>query len=802
MEKEQDFSGNYIEKFEKEDHHKDLFSGLCTSWEKIGNRFYFHAEFSSLEVTVLNHDIIKFRYGNDGYFEDDFSYAVTDFEPEDITVDFRERSLYFALRTDNLKLYVYKDNLKTKIIDKDDHVLLEDEKGYHWQEEKDHGGNIVICTKKARHADSYYALGDKTGNLNLRNTRRQLWGTDCYGYGNDTDPVYKNIPFYMGITGGNGYGIFMDNTFRSFFDFAYERKSVASFWAQGGEMRYYFINGPKLMDVAQRYTDLTGRPQLPPKWTLGYHQSKWSYYPEETVRELAKEFRDRKIPCDVIHLDIDYMDGYRCFTWDKSRFPNPKKMITDLKEDGFRTIVIIDPGIKIDKKYRVYQEGMKGNYFCVRGDGPLYKGSVWPGECHFPDFTNPAARKWWTSLFEGLVADGVDGVWNDMNEPAEFEKGTFPFDVRHDFDGHPCTHRKAHNVYGSLMAQSTYEGLQRWSGDKRAFTITRSAYAGVQKHASVWTGDNVASWEHLKIANIQCQRLSMSGVSFTGSDVGGFVESPDGELYTRWMQMAVFHPFYRTHSSGDHGDKEPWVFEEEYLNVVRRFIELRYELVPYIYSTFYQYATQGTPMIRSMALLFQKDLEARKSEEQFMFGDYLLIKPVAEEGLESDTVYLPAGTWFDFWTHELYTGRQTIEVDTPLDRMPIFVKGGAVVPFQPKMQYTDEFIFETLTLDIYLGEGEDKTSIYEDAGEGFDYREGNYLIRTIKSMRAGSAHILKQMQEGKYESTYSQLRLNFYGFNRPKLIAVDGNNLVDEISEIENGFSVILNKDFNELVLT
>jgi alpha-glucosidase len=477
-------------------------------------------------------------------------------------------------------------------------------------------------------------------------------------------------------------------------------------------------------------------------------------------------------------------------------------MISELKQDGFRTIVIIDQGIKIDKQYKVYQEGMVGKYFCVRGDGPLYKGNVWPGECHFPDFTNPKARKWWTSLFEDLAADGVDGVWNDMNEPAEFERGTFPFDVRHDFDGHPCTHRKAHNVYGSLMAQSTYDGLQRWSKEKRAFTITRSAYAGVQKHASVWTGDNVASWEHLTIANIQCQRLSMSGVSFTGSDVGGFVESPDGELYTRWMQMAVFHPFYRTHSSGDHGDKEPWVFADKYLNVVRRFIELRYELLPYIYSTFHQYATEGIPMIRSMALLYQKDLEARKAEEQFMFGDYILIKPVAEEGLKKDKIYLPAGGWYDFWSHKHYSGRQTIEVATPLDRMPIFVKAGAVVPFQPKMQYTDEFVFDTLTLDIYLGDEKVETSIYEDEGEGFVYKEGAYLIRKITTLRAESAHIIKQTQKGDYRSTYKNLRLNLYGFNLPKLVVADGNNLVNEITHIENGFSVILDKDFKELVLT
>ena len=801
MEKEAEFSGNYIEKFEKDDS-KDLYPGACYDWEKIGNKYYFHAENSSLEVSILNDDIIKFRYANAGYFEDDFSYAVTDFEAEKIVAEFKSRSTYFSIRTKNLKLYVYKDNLTTKIFDGNDNVLLEDEKGYHWQEEKQYGGNVVICTKKSRSNENYFGLGDKTGDLNLRGSRRQLWGTDCYGYGNDTDPVYKNIPFYLGLANNKAYGVFMDNTFRSFFDFAAERKNVTSYWAQGGEMRYYFINGPRLLEVARRYTDLTGRPELPPKWTLGYHQSKWSYYPEETVRNLAKEFRDRKIPCDVIHLDIDYMDAYRCFTWDKERFPDPKKMISDLSDDGFKSIVIIDPGIKVDKDYFVYNQGMAGGFFCTMGDGPVYKGNVWPGECHFPDFTNPETREWWATLFTGLSDDGVAGVWNDMNEPAEFENGTFPFDVRHDFDGHPSTHRKAHNVYGSLMAQSTYEGLKASNKTKRPFTITRSAYAGVQKHASVWTGDNVASWEHLKIANIQCQRLSTSGVSFTGSDVGGFIGSPDGELYTRWMQMAVFHPFYRTHSSGDHGNKEPWVFDEEYLNIVRRFIELRYELMPYIYSTFYQYSVDGTPMIRSMALEFQDDKQAIKAELQFLFGDNLLIIPVTEEGAKSVKVYLPEGVWYDFWNHQQYKGKQAIEIPTSLEHMPIFVRGGAIVPSQPKMQYTDEFVFETLTFDLYFVDGQSDSSFYEDAGDGYSYKEDDYSIKNFSALNSESAHIIRQNCAGDFETTYQNYRLNFYGYNSPKMIMVDGNNFIKSIEQIENGFSLILEKNFKEIVIS
>lgn len=802
-EKEADFSGNYIEKFERGDNN-DQFPGACENWEKIGNKYLFHGEYSSLELTVVTDDILKFRYGNFGYFEDDFSYGI---DPNLKTVKaqpkFKEKDAYFQIRTKTIKCFVYKDTLKTKICDLAGNILLEDEKGYHWQEEKMFGGDVVISTKKLRKGESFFGLGDKTSRLNLLGTRRELWGTDCYGYTNETDPVYKNIPFYLGLTKNTGYGIFLDNTFRTFFDFGKERKNACSFWAQGGEMRYYFINGPQLMDVCEKYTYLTGKPKLPPKWALGYHQSKWSYYPESTVRELAREFRDRKIPCDVIHLDIDYMDGFRCFTWDKKRFPDPKKMISDLREQGFKSIVIIDPGIKIDKEYSVYKEGVENKYFCTRGDGPLLKGSVWPGECHFPDFTNPKAREWWASLYKGLMADGVAGVWNDMNEPAVFEDGSFPFDARHDYDGHPCTHRKVHNVYGSLMAQATCDGQELFLDNKRSFTITRSAYAGVQRFASVWTGDNMATWDHLKIANIQCQRLSTSGISFAGSDVGGFIGSPNGELYTRWIQMAVFHPFFRTHSSGDHGDKEPWKFEESYTNIVREFIEMRYQLLPYIYTTFWQYATKGTPMLRSLNLMAQNDPESYFREEEFSLGDSILVTPVSEEGAKSRRVYLPEGVWYNYWTNETLEGQKEIEVDTPLNQIPIFVRAGAVIPFQPKMQYTDEFEFDELTLHIYMGESEYTSTIYEDAGDGLDYLKGEQSVKKIVTIKSQSAYMVRQYVEGKFEPGYNAYRAVFHGFgSEVNVLMVDGQDMTSQIQFNENTFAATLPRNFNEVLIS
>ncbi|MCV9387590.1 glycoside hydrolase family 31 protein [Reichenbachiella ulvae] len=799
----QDFSGNYIENFKGKDA-EEFFPGRYVSWEKNNNSFVIHGQGAAIEATVIHSDIIKFRFGNDGYFEDDFSYAIDpEFAPAPVEYKFEELKASFVIKTATLRCYINKENLTTKITNNEGTVIFQDEKGYHWQDHKFHGGTINICTKVLQKGEKFYGLGDKTGNLNLIGTKRELWGTDCYGYGNDTDPVYKNIPFYMGQHSHVGYGLFMDNTFRSFFDFGRERSNVCSFWAQGGEMRYYFIYGPKLVDVAKKYTMLTGTPKLPPKWALGYHQSKWSYYPESVVRKLGEEFRSRKIPCDVIHLDIDYMDGFRCFTWDKKKFPKPEKMIADMKKDGFKTVVIIDPGIKIDKGYKVYDQGRKGNHFCTRQDGALLKASVWPGACHFPDFTRKRTRKWWGTLFEGLVADGVDGVWNDMNEPATFEDGTFPNDVRFDYDGHPCSHRKAHNVYGSLMAQSTCEGQQKYLRNKRAFTITRSAYAGVQRYASVWTGDNSASWEQLKIANIQCQRLSASGVSFVGSDVGGFIGSPNGELYTRWIQMAVFHPFFRTHSSGDHGDKEPWVFDQKYLEIVKEFIELRYRLLPYIYSTFWQHSTTGIPMLRSLHMEAHVDPETFFREEEFMLGDHIIVCPVSEEGKDSRLMYLPKSHWYNYWTDKLEEGQREIKVATPLNQMPIFVRAGAVIPMQPTMQYVGEFKIQELTLNFYKPFVETISQLYEDAGDGLDYLDGDCSTKTFTSTPSGlNKWKIIQHIEGDFKTEYKKYQLRFHGLeNKPGSIMIDGVERIQDLKTEEHVLTLKTETKFTEILI-
>ena len=745
---------------------RDAFVGEVKEVYRKENRFFFTTEVTTFSIEVLSEKILRFRYAYYHDFDKDFSYAIDPkFASKDTSIDFSENEQQATISTKFIQCHISKSTGSKVITNHKGEIILQDEKGYHWQDEAATGGSVFVNTFKIQGGESFYGLGDKPCDLNLRGKRFQLWGSDTYAYGKDTDPVYKNIPFYIGLHHKKAYGVFFDNTFKTFFDFGKGRESVTSMWAMGGEMNFYFVYGPEITEVCENYADLTGKASLPPKWALGFQQSKWSYYPEKTVRELADEFRNREIPCDVIHLDIDYMDGYRCFTWDNERFPNPTQLIADLEKQGFKTVVIIDPGIKVDPGYWVYDQGKENDYFCRAADGKLYRGSVWPGPCYFPDFTNPEVRTWWEGLFDGLVKEGVAGVWNDMNEPAVFEHGTFPSSIRHDYDGNDCSHRKAHNVYGMQMVRATHDGLQKLNKDKRPFAITRSAYAGTQRYAAMWTGDNVASWDHLKIAVRQCQRLSMSGISFVGSDIGGFIETPDGELFTRWIQAAMFHPFFRAHSSGDHGDKEPWKFGEKYTKIIKRFISLRYQFIPYLYTAFYQHSINGAPILKSLAMIDQYDPETYYRKAEFGIGENLLTCPVDQPQVDGRWVYLPKGKWFNFWTNELYIDAEEIWIEAKLDSLPLFVKAGTVLPMGEAMEWVDQKKTDKLSLLCYFNTDETVSHLYDDQGDGYGYQSTVYSLKkfTLKGDRKQGLVSLTQEKEGEYQSEYKYYALQLIG---------------------------------------
>ncbi|MBS1529926.1 MAG: DUF4968 domain-containing protein, partial [Bacteroidetes bacterium] len=387
--------------------------GKPLSAEQKNNKFFFSDGDAKVEVTVVTDEIIRVRLAPHGVFLDEFSYAVPKLEKKVSVFGMHEHENEYVVYTNIINCHVNKEDFFISFSDNQNFVTSTDAVPMHWEENVKYGGYYVYCTKNCHEQESFFGMGDKATELNLRGKRLKNWNTDAYSFAWNQDPLYRTIPFYISVNEGIAHGIFFDNTFRSEFDFGAEDTTKTSFWAEGGELQYYYIHGPHMMDVVKRYHSITGTHPMPPLWALGYHQCRWSYYPESKVKMVTKTFRQKQIPCDGIYLDIDYMDGYRCFTWNRKYFPDPKRMIKELSAQGFKTVVIIDPGIRVDDNYSVFKEGKEKRYFCRRCDDYFMEGHVWPGRCQFPDFTNPEVREWWGNLFEELVQLGVAGVWND-----------------------------------------------------------------------------------------------------------------------------------------------------------------------------------------------------------------------------------------------------------------------------------------------------------------------------------------------------------------------------------------------------
>jgi alpha-glucosidase len=616
-------------------------------------------------------------------------------------------------------------------------------------------GTETRVWKRLRDDEHIYGFGEKNGRLDKRGWKLggydyTMWNSDTYMYDADTDPIYVSVPFFMVLRSGRAHGIFLDNTHRTHFDVGHTLPSLLSFGAEGGALDYYFIDGPTPKQVIERYTRLTGRISLPPLWALAYHQCRWSYYPEAKVRDIARNFRERKIPADVIWLDIHHLDGYKPLTWDHERFPDPAKLIADLRKDGFRVVTIVDPHPKKEKGYAPYDSGLAGDHFVKNPDGSVYEAPVWPSEAEknpgpsvFPDFSREATRQWWGALTAPLLDIGVAGIWNDMNEPAVFKtpSGTMPLDVRHDNEGQPTDHREIHNVYGMLMTRATSEGLQKLRPNARPFVLSRASFAGGQRYAAVWAGDSQTEWSHLRSSLPILMGMGLSGFAFVGSDIGGFAGAPSPELFTRWIQTGVFYPFMRTHAAIDNPPQEPWAYGPSYEAINRRAIELRYELLPYIYNVMKEAADTGVPAMRPLMLEYPDDEATYALEDEFLFGADLLVAPVLRAGLTQREVYLPKGEWYDFWSGTRYDGGAKIKVPVTLESLPIFVRAGAFIFRQPVVQHTGQMAGQPLMVDVYPAPGaavSSKAVLYEDDGESLEYKAGKFLERTFEQ-RCGPA---------------------------------------------------------------
>ncbi|HEX7315221.1 MAG TPA: glycoside hydrolase family 31 protein [Pyrinomonadaceae bacterium] len=713
-------------------------------------------------VTFRDIETVRVRLAPSGAFERDLSYAVESKDRKTVAAKVTETREEIRISSLNGTTIVIKRRpFLVSVIDGTGRVVVEADPARATTFDPDTGA--VETSLKRVEWETYYGLGEKAGATVSRDTQQfVMWNTDTYGYPRGLDPIYQSIGFYVALRQvkprGAAYGLFLDNTSRTYFDMGKTDPARVTFGAASGELNYYVFTGgqertPK--NVLRDYTDLTGRTPLPPLWALGNQQSRWSYYPEARVREVARGFRESKIPADVIYLDIDYMDGFRVFTWNRQHFPDPPKLISDLREQGFRTVVIIDPGIKVDPNYFAYRDGQSGGHFVKNGDGSELHASVWPGVCAFPDFTDSKAREWFGSLYRKNLDEGVAGFWNDMNEPGVFLSNetpkpdtyhhpmkTFPLDAKHAGDGAPGTHARYHNVYGMQMARSTFEGLKKLRPDARPFVLTRAGYAGVQRYSAVWTGDNVASWDHLRLSIPMLLNLGVSGVPFVGADVGGFSGNPSPELYARWLQSAALTPFLRSHSESGSNPHEPYSYGEAFTPVNRASVELRYRLLPYLYSLFEEHRRTGAPPMRPLWFEYPDDSRTYTIEDEYLVGRDLLVAPVVRESATKRGVYFPAGdNWVDWWTGKTYEGGKDAEIDAPLDRLPLFARAGAVIPTQQVVQHTGEMLKAPLSLLVVQG-ADGASSFYEDAGDGYGERR-----TTTVTLRGGS---LKFTRAGAY----------------------------------------------------
>ncbi len=566
--------------------------------------------------------------------------------------------------------------------------------------------------------DCFYGLGERTGFLNKRGRRWHNWTTDQFFHMPNADPLYQSHPFVIQRRGDDYLGVYLDESWFSVFDLGYTQSDQWSIHTAGPTLDLYLIPGPDPKTILDRYTALVGRAPMPPLWALGKHQCRWSYPEQDVVLEVAKEYREREMPLDAIWLDIDYMESYKVFTFSTFRFPDPGQMTRDLMGMGIKTVLIVDPGVKIQADYPQYEEGKALKAWIQNHKDEDLVGAVWPEPVVWPDFTQASVREWWGKSHRYYLEKGISGIWNDMNEPAAFKwiGKTLPLDARQGV----YSHAEVHNLYGYHMCQATYQGLLQLQHDKRPFVLTRSGFAGIQKYAWVWTGDNASFWEHLEMSIPMLLNLGMSGVPFIGADIGGFSGDADGELLAAWTWLGVCYPFMRNHAGKRSRRQEPWQFGEPWSGYIKAAVEFRYQLLPYLYTLCYQATLDGLPLMRPLYLEYPDDEETRNLNDQFLLGTDLLVAPQLRPGQTQRLVYMPEGSWYDFWSGERYGGGRWHNVEVSPARLALFQREGTAIPMAPVQQYTTTAEWPELSWHLTPGdwEGSIQGRVYSDAGDG------------------------------------------------------------------------------------
>lgn len=604
-------------------------------------------------------------------------------------------------------------------------------------------------------------LGEALGPIDKRGMGISMNNTDTYKYGDPRLPMYTNVPFYIGVRDSLLYGFFYHNSTQAYFNLGQSTPDYLSITGESGAADYFFIAGNTVSAVLEGYTYLTGRMPLPPKWALGFHQSRCSYFPQSQVSWIGNTFRTKRIPLDGIVLDADYLHQYQPFRIDSTRFPNMRRLSDELKQQRIELIASVNPGIAIDSSYKAYHDAVREDVLLKYPNGERLRAAIWPNMNHYVDFTSARGRNWWSKQMKFLADAGIQGYWNDMNEPAV--GGSYlPGNIRFEMDGKSQYTLQAKNLYGMLMARSSYEAAKMHISSRRPFVLTRSGFAGVQRYAAVWTGDNTASSDYLLKGWWLNHQMGLSGIPFVGDDIGGYIGATSKELYIRWMQSGSFAPFMRSHKEAFAAANEPWAFGEEAEIIARSYIELRYRLAPYWYSLFQEACQTGAPMVRPLAYYHPFDAKSYSAPYSYQtwIGSQLMLIPVTPEQRSVD-MWLPAGQWYDVHTDQVYPGGKVHRFETVLHHVPLLAKAGAIIPMQRVNQSMQESNGDTLYLHVYAG-ADGQQMFYDDAGDGWDYQHGMFQQRMIRYEESNRRLIL-DVSTGNYSSSYRQIAIVWHG---------------------------------------
>lgn len=760
----------------RQDHLNTPLSAV-THFSQEGQSLYLTTAEARVQVVLYSAAVVRIRVIALTRALEDQSYAVIA-TPEATDFEINENPKGWLLQTDKMQLQIQRSPLRFDLKDGQGESLVEDDPAFGIS----FLGNSITSYKSLRTNEKFIGLGEKTAYLNRRGHAYEHWNTDAFGYGEESDPLYLSTPFYLGVLEQRAYGVFLDNGYRSVFNFGASNHRFSSFSVADGEMDYYLFASGSVAEIIQDYSWLTGKMPLPPKWSLGFQQCRYSYTSDQQVLQIARNFREKAIPCDVIYLDIHYMDAYKVFSWHKTNFSSPNLLVNQLREMGFRLVLIIDPGVKDEVGYAVRTELVEQKLYVTYPDGTPYTGDVWPGTCLFPDFTNPSTRAWWGKQFEANIALGIIGYWNDMNEPVSWGK-RMPDLLEFNWEGQGASHLKAHNHYGMQMARATFEGVKNRTNGQRPFVLTRSGFSGIQRYAAVWTGDNVASDAHMLLGVRLMSSMGLTGIPFSGMDVGGFVGEADAPLFSRWMQIGAFSPLFRAHSMINSRDAEPWSFGEAALEIATNFIKLRYRMMPYVYSVMADASKTGLPLVRSLAIDYSYDPQVYEKQwsNQYMFGPQLLVAAVdARQHIQK--VYLPQGEWQLLYNGERYTGAQLIRMDTPIEILPVFVKSGSILPLLAEApQHQAEELADVLCLHVFMGGTTSSFRLYHDDGISYRFETEDAFLQRELIHEPDLQQIILGETSGRLQSPWQQLKIYFHGADPSSVI------YEDESLKIETG---------------